>query len=234
MSKSPEDTDCYELDLDEASELEVESVIEDAERAVAAVEGRHHDAKAEAKSDADTAEAADPPAGDPPAASADAKDGEDAGMRERYLRVLADFDNFRKRTERERDSLRRAAAADVLRDMLETADNLERALSASGSVEELKSGLQMVLRQQEDLFRRHGAVRVEAVGKSFDPAVHEAVMREESTEVSQPTVVAEFQRGYLLYDRLLRPALVRVAVPAARPAAIAGEPAGVSEESSDN
>jgi molecular chaperone GrpE len=132
--------------------------------------------------------------------------------------VLADFDNFRKRTERERDNLRRAAAADVLRDMLETADNLERAITAGGSVEELKNGLQMVLRQQEDLFRRHGATRIEAVGKTFDPAIHEAVMREESTEVSSPTVVAEFQRGYLLYDRLLRPALVRVAVPAARPA----------------
>ncbi len=235
MSKNPEDTDCYELDLDEASGLEVESVIEDATRAVAAVEGRHSEAKNEAGK-------SDPPAADPPAAAADGKDGKDgedlAGMRERYLRVLADFDNFRKRTERERDNLRRSAAADVLRDMLETADNLERALSAAGSVEELKSGLQMVLRQQEDLFRRHGAVRVEAVGKSFDPAVHEAVMREESTEVSQPTVVAEFQRGYLLYDRLLRPALVRVAVPAARPAASAEEsaeePAGMGDNDRNN
>lgn len=213
--KSPEDTDSYELDLDEVSGLEVESVIEDAERAVEAVEDRHR---------SDGNGAVSPPEASP-APMPEAKESDDfVAMRERYLRVLADFDNFRKRTERERDSLRRAAAADVLRDMLETADNLERALSASGSVEELKSGLQMVLRLQEDLFKRHGAVRIEALGKTFDPALHEAVMREESTEVATPTVVAEFQRGYLLYDRLLRPALVRVAVPAARPVEQTPEP----------
>lgn len=230
-NKNPEDSDCYELDLEETSNLAVDAVIEDAARAVEAVEDRHRA----------NAESADPPAAsapaDPPAASSgngagEAKESEDfVAMRERYLRVLADFDNFRKRTERERDNLRRSAAADVLRDMLETTDNLERAISAGGSVEELKNGLQMVLRQQEDLFRRHGAIRVESVGKSFDPAVHEAVMREESTEVASPTVVAEFQRGYLLYDRLLRPALVRVAVPAARSAE---SPAANDGENRDN
>lgn len=223
--KSSEDTDIYELDLDEASSLAVDDVIEDAARAVEAVEDRHRTA----------AEPADPPAaaaaGNGAPEAGGGKESEDlAAMRERYLRVLADFDNFRKRTERERDGLRRAAAADVLRDMLETADNLERAITAGGTVEELKSGLQMVLRQQEDLFRRHGAIRVESVGKPFDPSVHEAVMREESAEVASPTVVAEFQRGYLLYDRLLRPALVRVAVPAAR----SGAPAGSGSDGGGN
>lgn len=218
--KSPEDTDSYELDLDEVSGLEVESVIEDAERAVEAVEDRHR-----AESNGAEGKGAVSPPEASPAPAPEAKESDDfVAMRERYLRVLADFDNFRKRTERERDNLRRAAAADVLRDMLETADNLERALSAAGSVEELKNGLQMVLRLQEDLFKRHGAVRIEALGKTFDPALHEAVMREESTEVATPTVVAEFQRGYLLYDRLLRPALVRVAVPAARPVEQTPEP----------
>ena len=216
---NPDDTDVYELDLEETSNLAVDDVMEDAARAVGAVEDRHR-----AESGGNGAAGGNGPAGGngasaPEPKAADGKEGEDAAaMRERYLRVLADFDNFRKRTERERDSLRKSAAADVLRDMLETADNLERAITAGGTVEELKSGLQMVLRQQEDLFRRHGATKVEAVGKPFDPSVHEAVMREESAEVSAPTVVAEFQRGYLLYDRLLRPALVRVAVPAARSA----------------
>lgn len=209
--RNPDDTDVYELDLEESSNLAVDEVMQDAARAV---EERHRAGAAEAGDGGGNGAVAPP---EPKAG--DAKESEDAAaMRERYLRVLADFDNFRKRTERERDGLRRSAAADVLRDMLETADNLERAITAGGTVEELKNGLQMVLRQQEDLFRRHGATRVEAVGKTFDPAVHEAVMREESTEVSSPTVVAEFQRGYMLYDRLLRPALVRVAVPAARPA----------------
>lgn len=215
-----DDTDVYELDLEESSNLAVDDVMEDAARAVGAVEDRH---RAEsggngAAGGSGSAGNGAPPAPEPRAADGGKESEDAAAMRERYLRVLADFDNFRKRTERERDGLRKNAAADVLRDMLETADNLERAITAGGTVEELKSGLQMVLRQQEDLFRRHGATKVEAVGKAFDPAVHEAVMREESAEVSAPTVVAEFQKGYLLYDRLLRPALVRVAVPAARSA----------------
>lgn len=215
--KNIDDTDSYELDLDETSNLAVDDVIEDAARAVEAVEDRHREAAAGAASaGATSGNGAFPPSA---AAPAESKESEDAAaMRERYLRVLADFDNYRKRIEREHDSVKRRAAADVLRAMLETTDNLERAITAGGTVEELKSGLSMVLRQQEDLFRRHGATRIEAVGKSFDPKIHEAVMREESAEVSSPTVVAEFQRGYLLYDQLLRPALVRVAVPAARPA----------------
>lgn len=215
--RNPDDTDVYELDLEESSNLAVDEVMQDAARAV---EERHRAAAEAGDGGGNGAAAGGNGAVAPPEPKAgDAKESEDAAaMRERYLRVLADFDNFRKRTERERDGLRRSAAADVLRDMLETADNLERAITAGGTVDELKNGLQMVLRQQEDLFRRHGATRIEAVGKTFDPAVHEAVMREESTEVSSPTVVAEFQRGYMLYDRLLRPALVRVAVPAARPA----------------
>lgn len=214
--KSNENTDVYELDLDEASSLEVDDVMQDAARAVEAVEDRH---RAAADLPADPPAPAAGTAAAPAAAESGGAGGEElVAMRERYLRVLADFDNFRKRTERERDNLRKNAAADVLRDMLETADNLERAITAGGTVEELKNGLQMVLRQQEELFRRHGAIRIESVGKPFDPALHEAVMREESAEVALPTVVAEFQRGYLLYDRLLRPALVRVAVPAGRPA----------------
>ena len=149
--KSPEDTDSYELDLDEVSGLEVESVIEDAERAVEAVEDRHRAEGSGAEGKGAEGKGAVSPPEASPAPAPEAKESDDfVAMRERYLRVLADFDNFRKRTERERDSLRRAAAADVLRDMLETADNLERALSASGSVEELKNGLQMVLRLQEE------------------------------------------------------------------------------------
>lgn len=216
--KNIEDTDSYELDLDETSNLAVDDVMEDAARAVEAAHDRHRAEAAGGASAAGAGSGNGAPSPSPAAAPAEAKEGEDAAaMRERYLRVLADFDNYRKRTEREHESLKRRAAAEVLRGMLETADNLERAVTAGGTVEELKSGLQMVLRQQEDLFRRHGATRIEAVGKTFDPKIHEAVMREESTEVSSPTVVAEFQRGYLLYDQLLRPALVRVAVPAARP-----------------
>jgi molecular chaperone GrpE len=137
-----------------------------------------------------------------------------ADLRDRSMRTLADFDNFRKRSDRERQDAGRYAAIEPLRDFLEVADNLERALSAGGSADDLKLGVGMIFRQIQDLLRRHGVREISAAGASFDPAVHEAVSREESAEVELPTVVAELQRGYFLHERLLRPARVKVAVPA--------------------
>ncbi len=133
--------------------------------------------------------------------------------KERYLRLRADFDNFRKRIERERGEIERFASGELLRELLPVADNLERALAAPGEVEEVRRGVEMIHRQMMETLRRHGLASVPAVGARFDPAVHEAVTQEESEAVAVPTVVAELQRGYRLHERLLRPALVRVAMP---------------------
>ncbi len=139
-----------------------------------------------------------------------------ADLRDRSMRTLADFDNFRKRSERERQEARRFAVAEPLRDLLGVVDNLERALAAGGSADDLKTGVALTLRQMQEALRRHGIKEVTAAGAPFDPAVHEAVSREERPDVGAPTVVEELQRGYLLHDRLLRPAMVKVAVPAER------------------
>ncbi|HVS03577.1 MAG TPA: nucleotide exchange factor GrpE [Thermoanaerobaculia bacterium] len=136
-----------------------------------------------------------------------------AELRDRSIRTLADFDNFRKRAERERDELRRLTRSDMLRDFLPVLDNLERALSAGGSVEDLKLGVEMTLKQFRDLLRQHGVVAVESVGAPFDPNVHEAVVRDEDRDAEVPMVTEELQRGYTVQGRLLRPAMVRVAVP---------------------
>jgi molecular chaperone GrpE len=101
-----------------------------------------------------------------------------------------------------------------LRELLTVADNLGLALSAEGSAEDLKRGVELIHRQMAELLRRFGVTEVPAVGQAFDPTVHEAVSREESAEVKAPTVSAELRRGYKLHDRLLRPAMVKVAVPA--------------------
>lgn len=136
--------------------------------------------------------------------------------RERSLRLRADFDNYRKRTERERADIERFALADALRDLLPVVDNLERALGAQGgqgdSVD-LRRGVEMIVRQLHEILKRYGLSPIPAVGERFDPAVHEAVFQEESDVVAAPTVAAELQRGYRLNDRLLRPSLVKVAVP---------------------
>ena len=136
-----------------------------------------------------------------------------ADLRDRSIRTLADFDNYRKRAERERQDLKRYAWMEPMRDFLEVVDNLERAAAAAGSAQDLQQGVEMILRQLDEVLRRHGVVAIESQGLPFDPALHEAVSRQESAAVSEPTVAEELQKGYRLHERLLRPARVVVAVP---------------------
>jgi molecular chaperone GrpE len=200
MADQRDKDEVMELDLEAREDLE--STMRDA---VAAVEQVESDAGADraAGSEAD---------------ETDRLRREIADLRDRSMRTLADFDNFRKRSERERQEARRFAVAEPLRDLLGVVDNLERALAAGGSADDLKTGVALTLRQMQEALRRHGVTEVAAAGAPFDPAVHEAVQREERSDVGAPTVVEEYQRGYLLHDRLLRPAMVKVAVPAERTA----------------
>ncbi|MCH7665755.1 MAG: nucleotide exchange factor GrpE [Acidobacteria bacterium] len=148
-------------------------------------------------------------------------------LRDRSMRTLADFDNFRKRAEKERNEQRRYAGVEIMRDLLVVVDSLERAVGARGSLEELREGVELILRQIAELLKRHGVERVSTGDGRFDPASHEAVTRHESDDVAEPTIVKELQAGYRLRDRLLRPALVEVAVPnepAAEPIDGSGEP----------
>jgi len=199
--------DVAELDLD-GGDADLESVMRDA---VAAVEGIESGAG---------------PAGD---------GGDEVGklrreiadLRDRSMRTLADFDNFRKRSERERQEAKRYALLEPVRDFLAVVDNLERALSAQGSADDLKRGVEMTLRQFQEQLRRYGVKEVPAKGAPFDPAMHEAVMREEDPTVDRPTVAEELQRGYMMHDRLLRPAMVKVAVPAEKPAASSAPAGGI-------
>lgn len=137
-------------------------------------------------------------------------------LRELYVRKLADFDNYRKRQEREMADFRKLASAELVRDLLPVLDNLERALAvppaAAGG---LREGVELVLRQLRDTLTRHGIEELEPVGEAFDPAFHEAVQRRESNEVVENTVVEVLQKGFLMHGRLLRAAVVVVAVPAA-------------------
>ena len=135
-------------------------------------------------------------------------------LRERSVRTLADFDNFRKRTDRERQELHRYALIEPMREMVAVVDNLERALGAEGSADDLKAGVELIHRQMLDLLRRQGVREVPGEGAPFDPAIHEAVARRVEAGLTDPKVVRQLQRGYQLHDRLLRPAVVEVAVPA--------------------
>ena len=145
-----------------------------------------------------------------------------ADLRDRTMRTLADFDNFRKRSERERQETRKYALLEPLREFLEVVDNLGLALSAAGSADDLKRGVEMIHRQMQELLRRLGVKEIEALNQPFDPALHEAVQREEDPTVQKATVVGELRRGYMLHERLLRPTMVKVAVPSETKPAVEG------------
>jgi molecular chaperone GrpE len=134
-------------------------------------------------------------------------------MRELAQRKQAEFENYRKRMERERLDLGRYAGADIVKEVLPVLDNLERACSyASGSSEEqLRDGVALIYKQLQEILTRMGLTEVESQGKAFDPHIHEAVSQLETEEHPEGTVLSVFQKGYLFKDRLLRPAMVSVA-----------------------
>jgi molecular chaperone GrpE len=139
--------------------------------------------------------------------------------KDRMLRVAADADNIRKRALKERDESIKFGQEGLLRDLLPALDNLERTLAhVPADVEDpvikgLQEGLSMVLKQFQDSLERNALTGFSAVGEMFDPSRHEALSNKESNEVAPGTVVEEMHRGYMLHDRLLRPALVVVACP---------------------
>jgi molecular chaperone GrpE len=205
MREPDDDAEAVALDLDGQTE-DLDAAMRDAVAAVEAVES------------GDAGDEGDAGGGSAAGVSEETETAnlrrEIADLRDRSMRTLADFDNFRKRAERERQESRKYALLEPLRDFVEIVDNLGLALSAAGSADDLKRGVEMIHRQMQDLLRRHGVKEIEALNQPFDPAQHEAVSREEDPTVQRPTVIGELRRGYFLYERLLRPAMVRVAVPA--------------------
>jgi molecular chaperone GrpE len=133
---------------------------------------------------------------------------------ERLLRKTAEFDNYRKRTDRERVQLAEAAAADLLQELLPLVDDLERALKADtggAATEPIRRGVELIHKQLIETLRKRGVTPIDAVGADFDPHFHQAVSHEAADGRREGEVVEEFRRGYMLGDRLLRPAMVKVA-----------------------
>jgi molecular chaperone GrpE len=127
------------------------------------------------------------------------------------LRTRAEFDNYRKRIDRERQDWAGAAAADLIRDLLPFVDDLERALNADTNAGGYRKGVELIHRQLLDLLGKRGVRPIETVGTDFDPHVHQAVMHEPVEGRRDGEVVEELRRGYMIGDRLLRPAMVKVA-----------------------
>jgi molecular chaperone GrpE len=133
---------------------------------------------------------------------------------DRLLRKTAEFDNYRKRVERDRQSMSDAVAADVVRDLLPLVDDLERALKAdtgAEGAEAYRKGVELIHRQLLDILRKRGVRAIEALGADFDPHYHQAIAHESAEGKRDGEVIEEFGRGYMLGDKLIRPAIVKVA-----------------------
>ena len=163
-------------------------------------------------------------------------------IKDRMLRIAAEFENWKKRARKEQEDAEAKVRESVLRDMLDVTDNLERAVGAYGQPASDKKkdaavpdgvavlkGVELVLRLLQSKFERYGVKPIEATGQPFDPRLHEAISRIETADVPSGHVAAEMQRGYRIGERLLRPSMVAVAAP---PANAAPKPAGSAEDDS--
>ena len=138
--------------------------------------------------------------------------GENSQLKDRLARAQAEFDNARKREAKERQDARDYAVQSAVEPFLGVMDNFQLALKADGSAEQLRSGVELILKQMEDALRGLNVQAVESVGSQFDPRIHEALGSIETKEHPDHEVLEEIRRGYKLRDKLLRPALVRIAV----------------------
>jgi molecular chaperone GrpE len=240
--KSPGPPDDGVVYLESDGREDLARALAEAERAVAAAEEKRRQPEAAPPGPTLPAPAVEPAVSAPPAGGetrfsemaarlADVEERllteqEESGrLREALLRKTADFENLKRRTEKEKTEFFKFALSEVFSDLLGVLDNFERALqhlsngdAAAGT--DVHVGIEMISRQLSEVLRKYGLEEVPAVGLPFDPNVHDAVLREESDETAPGTVLEVLQKGYFLNNRLLRPAKVKVA---AAPAAGIGE-----------
>lgn len=165
----------------------------------------------ESDPDAPTTDPEDASASEEPLDPIEALQRECEELKDKFLRSRAEFDNYRKRTSREVERIRKSAAESVIHDLLPVLDNLELALQHGGEASgPLTEGVTLVLRQMIEILEKCGLEAIEAQGQPFDPNIHEAVSQMASDEVAKDSVVVEYQRGYKLGGQVLRPSKVVV------------------------
>ena len=147
----------------------------------------------------------------PKAEEAKPKTDEVAAMNDKYLRLCAEYDNFRKRSQKEKDAIYDEVKANTLKSFLPVYDNLVRALAQETQDEAYKKGVEMIMAQFRTTMEKLGVQEMDCLGKTFDPAFHNAVMHVEDAEKGENEIVEVFQQGFLLGDRVIRFAMVKVA-----------------------
>ena len=154
----------------------------------------------------------DPPAADPPAVTLDSLAAEKAEWHDRALRVTAEFHNFRRRVEKEKVELLDYASTEAVRPLLVVLDDFERALKTESADKEYVKGMELIYQRFFEALKKMGLEPMDSQGKPFDPHLHHAIEMVQTSEAPDHTVLAELQRGYNFKGKLLRPAMVKVAV----------------------
>jgi molecular chaperone GrpE len=186
------------------------------EEKVVSIDGGRVDREADSQEASGGPSPSDPPASGEASMAAELEKlkAEKEELMQRLVRRQADFENFRKRTERDRHEEGRRGVERLILDLIPVLDAFDLALQAHDdpAYEEYRKGITLIRKQLWDAIARHGVQRIEAAGKMFDPHMHQAIERLESEEFPDGYIVAVFQDGYMFHGRVLRPAIVRVAV----------------------
>ena len=136
---------------------------------------------------------------------------EDEALNTKYLRLMADFQNYKRRTEKEKNDIYAFANEKIVSELLNVIDNFERALDAGNDGDSFVEGMNLIFKQLQGVLEKAGVVEIEALGQDFDPNFHHAVLTEDSTEYESGKVTGVLQKGYILNNRVIRPAMVKVA-----------------------
>ena len=138
-------------------------------------------------------------------------DPEEEALNTKYLRLMADFQNFKRRTEKEKNDIYAFANEKIISELLNVIDNFERALDAGNAEDSFVKGMELILKQLLDVLEKAGTSEIAALGEDFDPNFHNAVMMENSSEYESGKVTEVLQKGYILNNRVIRPSMVKVA-----------------------
>ncbi len=196
--------DTEDIKMDAAPEAETQQTasesdgIDEAERA-------EHDETSKASAEKDAAEGQN----DKSEAAAESEPEEDSDTR--YMRLMADFQNYKKRVEKEKKDLYSFANEKLVSELLDVLDNFERALDQEGQGDSFKEGMEMIFKQLGDVLKKSGLAEIPALGEEFDPNFHNAVMSEETDEYESGKVSGVMQKGYTLNGKVIRPSMVKVA-----------------------
>lgn len=140
-----------------------------------------------------------------------AKEPEEEALNAKYLRLMADFQNFRRRTEKEKNDIYAFANEKIVSELLNVIDNFERALAMAEEGDSFAEGIRLIFKQLQGVLEKSGVAEIEALGQDFDPNFHNAVMMEDSAEYESGKVTEVLQKGYMLNNRVIRPSMVKVA-----------------------